>query len=299
MNLVFPILLPIFTLILIGFLYAKFRHVNMETANRMNMDVFIPALLIDALSRQHFSILDYQALAVAAIIIILASGVLAWLFAKVFKLSVSMFVPSMMFNNSGNMGLPLAVLAFGEDALSAAVILFLAENLLHFTLGTYIVNGKISWWNLLKMPINIATIIGLTFSFTHWQMPELLYTPIHLLSQIVIPLMLVSLGVRMTKIDLSAWKIGFVGALVCPLVAIIPAFIVILFIPLEPVQRAQLLVFATLPPAVLNFMVAEKYNKSPVEVASIVAVGNALSIFTLSIMLLYISQTEWGISLIN
>jgi len=299
MNLVFPVLLPIFTLILIGFLYAKFRRVNMQTANRMNMEIFIPALLIDALSRQEFSILNYQSLAVAAVVVILASGVLAWLFAKAFNLSISMFVPSMMFNNSGNMGLPLAVLAFGEDALSAAVILFLAENLLHFTLGTYIVNGKISWWSLLKMPINIATIIGLTLSFTRWQMPELIYTPIHLLSQIVIPLMLVSLGVRMTQIDLSAWKIGLVGALVCPIVAIIPAFLILLFIPLEPVQHAQLLVFATLPPAVLNFMVAEKYNKSPVEVASIVAVGNALSIFTLSIMLLYIGQTQWGNLLIN
>ena len=244
--------------------------------------------MIDALSRQEFSILNYQNLAIAAVFVVLGSGVLAWLFAKLFKLSVPMFVPSMMFNNSGNMGLPLAVLAFGEDALSAAVILFLAENLFHFTLGTYIVNGRISWWNLLKMPVNIATIIGLTISFTHWKMPELIYTPIHLLAQIVIPLMLVSLGVRMTQIDLKAWRIGLVGALMCPLVSIIPAFIIIQFIPLEPIQRAQLLLFATLPPAVLNFMFAEKYNKSPVEVASIVAVGNGLSIFTLSLMLLYL-----------
>lgn len=289
MSIVFPVLFPIFTLILIGFIYAKVRHVNMESANQMNMEIFIPALLIDALSRQEFSILSYQNLAIAAVFVVLGSGVLAWLFAKLFKLSVPMFVPSMMFNNSGNMGLPLAVLAFGEDALSAAVILFLAENLFHFTLGTYIVNGRISWWNLLKMPVNIATIIGLTISFTHWKMPELIYTPIHLLAQIVIPLMLVSLGVRMTQIDLKAWRIGLVGALMCPLVSIIPAFIIIQFIPLEPIQRAQLLLFATLPPAVLNFMFAEKYHKSPVEVASIVAVGNGLSIFTLSLMLLYLN----------
>ena len=252
------------------------------------MDIFIPALLIDALSRQNFSILNYQSLAIVAVLVILVSGVLAWFFAKAFKLSIPMFVPSMMFNNSGNMGLPLAVLAFGEHALSAAVILFLAENLLHFTLGTYIVNGRISWWNLLKMPINIATIIGLSFSFTHWEMPALIYTPIHLLAQIVIPLMLVSLGVRMTQIDFSAWRIGLVGAIVCPLVSIIPAFILLMFIELDPIQRAQLLVFATLPPAVLNFMVAEKYQKSPVEVASIVAMGNAFSIFSLSLMLLYL-----------
>ena len=290
MSLLFPVLLPIFSLILIGYLYAKFRHVNMESANRMNMEIFIPALLIDALSKQNFSIFDYQNLALAGIFVVLVSGILAWLFAKVFTLSVSMFVPSMMFNNAGNMGLPLAVLAFGEDALSAAVILFLSENLFHFTLGTYIVNGRISWYNLLKMPVNIATIIGLSLSFTGWQMPELIHTPISMLAQIVIPLMLVSLGVRMTQVDLKSWKIGLVGALVCPLVSIIPAFVILLFIPLEPVQRAQLLLFATLPPAVLNFMFAEKYNKSPTEVASIVVVGNALSIFTLSLMLLYLES---------
>jgi len=288
MNLVFPVLLPIFSLILVGYLYAKYRHVNMETANRMNMEIFIPALLVDALSKQNFSILDYQNLAIAGVFVVLFSGVLAWLFAKAFKLSVPMFVPSMMFNNSGNMGLPLAVLAFGEHALSAAVILFLCENLFHFTLGTYIVNGRISWWNLLKMPVNIATIIGLSISFTGWQMPELIHIPISMLAQIVIPLMLVSLGVRMTQVDLSSWKIGLVGALVYPIVSIIPAFIILVLIPLEPIQRAQLLLFATLPPAVLNFMFAEKYQKSPVEVASIVVVGNALSIFTLSLMLLYL-----------
>lgn len=288
MTILLPVLFPIFVLILIGFVYAKYNKVNMETANRMNMELFIPALLIDALSRQNFSIFDFKSLALVAVLVILSSGVLAWLFAKAFKLSVPMFVPSMMFNNSGNIGLPLAVLAFGEDALSAAVILFLCENLLHFTLGTYIVNGRVSWWSLLKMPVNIATIIGLSFSFTRWQMPEVLYTPIHLLGQIVIPLMLVSLGVRMTQIDFSAWRIGLIGAIMCPIVSVIPAFIILIFIPLEMSQQIQLLLFAALPPAVLNFMFAEKYQVHPTEVASIVAVGNAFSVVSLSLMLLYI-----------
>lgn len=291
MSILFPVLFPIFSLILVGFLYAKFRHVDMEFANRTNMEIFIPALLIDALSKKTFSLMDYQLLAVAGILVVLLSGVLAWIFAKSFKLSVPMFVPSMMFNNCGNMGLPLAVLAFGEQALSAAVVLFLASNLLHFTLGTYIVGGKISWWNLLKMPVNIATIIGLTISFTHWQMPEVIHKPIEMLAQVAIPLMLVALGVRMTTVDLSAWRLGLIGAVMCPLFSVIVAFVLLLFIPLEPYQRVQLLMFATLPPAVLNYMFAEKYQQQPTEVASMVVVGNALSLLTLSMMLLYLDQS--------
>jgi len=275
----------------VGYIYAKFRDINMEFANRMNMEIFIPALLIDALSRQNFSLLDYQSLALAGAFVVLFTGVLAWLFAKAFNLSIAMFVPSMMFNNCGNMGLPLAVLAFGEEALSAAVIVFLVSNLFHFTLGAYIVGGKISWWNLLKMPVNIATIIGLLISFSHWEMPEIIHIPVKMLAQIAIPLMLVSLGVRMTQVDLSAWRIGVIGAILCPLFSVIAAFLILLVLPLDSVQRTQLLLFAALPPAVLNFMFAEKYQKQPTEVASMVVVGNALSIFILSLMLLYLNST--------
>ena len=291
MSLLLPVLFPIFSIILIGYLYARFRHVDIEFANRMNMELFIPALLIDALSKQNFSLLDYQPLAVAGIVVILLSGVFAWGIAKALKLSVPMFVPSMMFNNSGNMGLPLAMLAFGEEAFSAAVVLFLMSNLFHFTLGTYIVGGKISWWNLLKMPVNIATIIGLTISFSGWKMPDIIHIPVEMLAQIAIPLMLISLGVRMTLVDLSAWRIGLIGALVCPLVSVVAAFIILIFLPLDPMQRTQLLLYAALPPAVLNYMFAEKYNQQPTEVASMVVVGNALSVFVLSIMLLYLGNT--------
>jgi len=290
MSIIFPVLFPIFLLILIGYIYAKYNDINMDFANRMNMEIFIPALLIDALSRQNFSLFDYQDLALAGIFVVLFSGVLAWAFAKFFKLPIPMFVPSMMFNNCGNMGLPLAVLAFGEEALSAAVIVFLVSNLFHFTLGTYIVGGKISWWNLLKMPVNIATIIGLTISLTKWNMPDVMHTPIKMLAQVAIPLMLVSLGVRMTQVDLGAWRIGVVGAILCPLFSVIAAFLILLVLPLEPMQRTQLLLFAALPPAVLNYMFAEKYQQHPTEVASIVVVGNALSIFILSLMLLYLNS---------
>ena len=163
------------------------------------------------------------------------------------------------------------------------------SNLLHFTLGAYVVGGRISWLNLLKMPVNIATIIGLALSFSHWQMPAVIHKPIEMLAQVAIPLMLVSLGVRMTTVDLSAWRIGLVGAIMCPLVSVVAAFLIMLFLPLEPFLQTQLLIYATLPPAVLNFMFAEKYKQQPTEVASMVVVGNALSVFTISLMLLYLS----------
>ena len=138
------------------------------------------------------------------------------------------------------------------------------------------------------MPVNIATIIGLTISFTQWEIPAAIHKPIEMLAQIAIPLMLVSLGVRMTTVDLKAWRIGLLGAIASPLLSVIVAFGILFFMPLDQTQRIQLLMFAALPPAVLNYMFAEKYQQHPTEVASMVVVGNALSIFVLSLMLLYL-----------
>jgi predicted permease len=77
----------------------------------------------------------------------------------------------------------------------------------------------------------------------------------------------------------------------CPLFSVVAAFLILLVLPLEPIQRTQLLLFAALPPAVLNYMFAEKYQQQPTEVASMVVVGNALSLFVLSLMLLYLNST--------
>jgi len=291
MHQLFNILFPVFSVILAGYLYRRWVNVDLSAANRMNLDVFIPALLIDVLAQKNFDVYSYRWVALACLLGLLLSGVFAWLIGRKLDLLPAMFVPSMMFNNSGNMGLPLAVLAFGEGSLGVAVILFLVSNIVHSTLGLVIVGGRVSWWKLLTVPLNIAMFIGLVISLSHWQMPAVIHQPINLLGQIAVPLMLVSLGVRMNDVDLNHWRIGLIGGFVRPFVGVLSAAIVMFFVPLQAEQKAQLLLFSALPPAVLNYMFAEKYDQQPTEVASMVILGNALSIITLSVMLLYLRAT--------
>ena len=288
MSQVFGVLFPVFSIILVGYLYGRWRPSDIGTVNRMNIDVFVPALVIDALMRSQFDLWSYRWLILAGIGVVIFSGLVAWAISYWRKLPVPVFVPTMMFNNCGNMGLPIAVLAFGESALAAAMVLFLCSNCLHFTLGTRLVGGKISWLQLLLMPINLATIIGITLSFTQIQLPEAVALPIRMLSEICIPLMLFTLGIRMIDVNFDAWRIGLIGAIVRPLSGLLAAILLIWLIPLELVEQQQLLLFAILPPAVLNYMVAERFNKDPVSVASMVIVGNASSIITLFAMLYYL-----------
>jgi predicted permease len=188
------------------------------------------------------------------------------------------FVPPMMFNNCGNMGLPLAALAFGAAGFSPMVALFTISNLLHFTLGIWIIDHHARFGNLLRNPIVISTVLGFVFAATHPPMPEWLAVAIKLVGDALIPMMLISLGVRLYEVRFDDWRIGVVGGLVCPLTGIAIAALLSTLLELDATQQGLLLLFGSLPPAVLNFMVAEQFRQEPGKVASVVLIGNLLSI---------------------
>jgi predicted permease len=106
-----------------------------------------------------------------------------------------------------------------------------------------------------------------------------------MVGQIVIPLMLFSLGVRMINVRMEHWKAGIIGAVVCPVSGLLSAGLALLVLPLDPFQVGALVLFAALPPAVLNFLFSEQYQQQPELVASMVLIGNAFSVVVLSMVL--------------
>ena len=285
---VFAIVFPIFGIVALGYLYARRHEPDMASANRLNLEIFTPALIFSVLSGEGFELARYAELAFAAILVVLGSGLLAWPFARLFGFHSKTFLPPMMFNNSGNMGLPLALFAFGEAALPAAMVLFLVENTLHFTVGNAMLTGHVNPLKLIRMPMLLATLAGLLVAMLEIQVPGPVDEAIDLLGQVAIPLMLFALGVRMTAVDLSDWRIGLAGALLCPLTGLAMAWAVVAFIDLPEMQLAQLLVFAALPPAVLNFMLAERYSVEPHKVAAVVLLGNLASLLVLPGVLFWV-----------
>ena len=252
------------------------------------MDIFTPALIFDIMSASDFALTNYLELAIAGVLVMLGSGLIAWPIARLFDFQWKTFVPPMMFTNSGNMGVPLILLAFGKAALPAAIVLFALENLLHFTLGQQLLNHRASLISQIKNPMVIATITGIGFGIFSIELSETVRLPIHMLGQISIPLMLFSLGARLTEINFRDWKIGVVSALVCPLSGLLIAIMILPLISLPPEQVPVLLLFSILPPAVLNYIVAEQFNQQPPLVASMVLIGNLSSLVSIPIILWFI-----------
>jgi predicted permease len=210
--------------------------------------------------------------------VVLGSGLLAWPVARLFHIDHRTLVPTAMFNNCGNMGLPLAVLAFGQGGFSAMVALFTISNLLQFTMGVWIIDHRAKFGAFLRNPMVWATALGFVFALTHPPIPQWAYFGIKMVGDALIPVMLLSLGVRLYEVRWDDWHIGVIGGILCPVTGIVMALILAPILGLSELQRGLLILFGALPPAVLNFMVAEQFKQEPAKVASIVLIGNVLSV---------------------
>lgn len=284
---IFLTVFPLFVIVLCGYLYGRRHRPDIEFANRANMDLFIPALIFHSMATQTFPLSQYQDLAIGAVAVILGSGLLLYPVVRLFKLNLKTFLPPMMFNNTGNMGIPLLVLAFGEAALPAAVILFIVENTLHMSVGALMLNRNTHLLQLLKMPMIIATIAGIGWSIGGWHLPKAIELPVQMLGQISIPLMLFTLGIRIVDVGLKSWRQGVLGAVLCPLSGVLIAAALQPWLQLSAQQYAMLLVYGALPPAVLNYMMAERYQQEPQQVASIVLMGNIGSLLFIPLVLFF------------
>ena len=275
------ILLPVLSIVLIGYLYGRRHAPDMVTVNRINMDLFVPALVFVALAGKDVQLAQYGWLALAAAGVVLGSGLLAWPLARLLGIAPLTFVPPMMFNNSGNMGLPLIVLAFGAAALPGAVILFLVEMILHFSLGLWLMDRHAPIGRLFRQPVVIATLAGLAVSVSGLVLPDAVALALKMLGDVSVPLLLFSLGVRIAGVSWAEWKLGVLGGLICPASGLAMAAAMVAWLPLPAAQQPWLWLFAALPPAVLNFLVAEQYRQEPNRVASLVLIGNLMSVLTL------------------
>ena len=172
--------------------------------------------------------------------------------------------------------------------MAAAVVLFLIENVLHFSVGTRMLDRRADILGVLRTPVMLACIAGLAVNLFDVALSELLTRPVDMLGQVSIPLMLFTLGVRLVDVNLADWRVGLLGAFVRPIIGALLAWAIAFVLALPPEQTNLLIVFAALPPAVLNAIFAERYDQEPERVASIVLLGNAAALITLPAVLLLV-----------
>lgn len=272
------VIIPVFLIVAIGYGYARRSPPDLSVFNRIALDVLAPVLVYSALAAKDFRLADHVPLLIGGTVLILGSGLLAWPVARAFGAQPRTLVPVVMFNNCGNMGLPLALLAFGPAHFGAAVALFSVSNLFHFSLGARITSASARTRDLLTSPLMIGTALGFASALTDVRPPEVVLSGLKLLGDALLPMMLFALGVRLTSLTRDGLALGLLGALARPLLGLLIAIPLVWVLDLEGAARGQLLLFAALPPAVMQFMLAERYRQEPDKVAAMIMLGNALAI---------------------
>jgi len=279
------IVLPVFAVAALGFGFGRRRggEPDMAFINHANVVLFCPALVFSALLGHPVSVLQSWPLAVAGVLIILVPGALLALVRRPGGGRAAFLVPG-MFRNTGNIGIPLMMLAYGKELLGDIVILFVISNLLHFSLGLMLLSRAAGRWQWLRNPNVWAAVLGVVLAPWRDRIPTFVITTADLTGQIAIPLMLFGLGTRLSasRIDQFGLALRINGLYLLAGAVSLP--LVLWLLPLTPEWSRLVALSVLLPPAVLNYLLCEQYQVAPKAVANIVLLGNLLSVATIPLV---------------
>jgi predicted permease len=278
------ILFPVFALIAVGFSVGRWLKPDFKPINRINMDAFTPALVFSSLVAMPLDT-DQVPLLSAAIVAVLLPGLVMLPVCKLAGLKYKAWAPPHMFRNSGNLAIPLFTYTFGDTALASAVLLFVVSACLHISLGLALLSEGNPFKQIIKMPIFLAASSALVLNLTGIGVWSPLYEATSLLGQAAVPVMLLSLGAQMCNLRVSGLKVGVLCSLQSLLTGAVSFAVIYWLIPLPTMQLQMMVLFTMLPPAVMNYLFAERFQIEPVKVASMVLFSNFFSIITLPLLL--------------
>ncbi|MEC7762759.1 MAG: AEC family transporter [Pseudomonadota bacterium] len=289
MNLVLTVLeivAPVFLLAAIGFAWVKLGHeYRINFVTKLAMTLSTPALIFTALMGTEIEPSALTAITLATLAGYAAIAALFYVILKLRGLSLRTFLAPLMFGNTGNLGLPLALFAFGDVGLDYAVVVFAVMAVIAFTFGLWLVSGGGSPIGVLKDPILLATLAGAVFLVMGWHTPTFLTNTLELIAQLAIPLMLLTLGVALARLRPSGLFRAFWLSALKLAAGVAVALGIGGMLGLEPIALAVLTIQLSTPVAVSNYLLAEKYDADPNEVAGLVIVSTLLAVLTLPLTL--------------
>ncbi len=251
---------------------------RVEFATRLSMTLAAPCLIFTALVKTE---IDPQALrdtALAATLSYLVVAAFAFGLVRAVGLSTRTFFPPLVFGNTGNLGLPLAFFAFGAAGFDLAVVVFAVSSILSFTFGVWIVSGSGNPLTALKEPIVWGTLLGGLFLVMGWQIPAWTMETLVLIGQMLIPIMLITLGVAVARLRPDTFKRAIWLTSLKYMVCIAVPWSIALLFNLPPIALAVLVMQIATPVAVTSYMLATKYKADADEVASMVVVSTVMGI---------------------
>lgn len=283
------ILAPVFICVGIGFFWVR-RGQSYDTKLITALVTYIgtPCLLFSSLSSVRLHPQTLLNIALAAIFANLAFIIIGALILAIFKLPQRVFLQTLSFPNVGTVGLPLCYLAFNEEGLALGVTFFAIYIVFQMTIGATFVSGRFSLDSLIKMPIIPATILAAFFLFSGVHVPEWLKNTTALIGDFTIPLMLLTLGVSLSRLKVRQLKIPFLLSFLRLGMGFTVGVALASLMKLDGAAAGVVILQCSMPSAIFCYLFAQVYNQQPEEVAGVVIVSTTLSFSFLPVILWYV-----------
>lgn len=284
---VIEIVAPVFLLAAIGYVWVRLGfEYRVEFVTRLSMTLSIPCLIFVALMETEIEPAALTAISLASVVAYAGVTLAFVVLVAALRLDRGVYLSPLIFGNTGNLGLPLALFAFGEQGLGFAVVVFAVMAVWSFTFGIWVVAGGGNPVRAMREPLLWATVLGALFLTQGWQTPAFLTNTLRLIGQMAIPLMLVTLGVAVARLHPRglgrALALSVVKVVLCTAIA----WAVGRWFDLGPVAFAVLVLQLATPVAVTSYLIAEKYApEGSDEVAALVVVSTLLSVVALPVTL--------------
>ncbi len=267
----FDVIAPVIMIAGLGYFWARIGlPFEPKMLTPLIMYVGAPCLIVSTLTRLKVSPAAFGEVAGAAILAVFCFLAIGFLVLRVARLSVPTYLPGLTLPNVGNMGLPLALFAFGDVGLAYGIAIFTVMSFSQFTIGVALNSGSFSVRLLLRTPLIYAVALAMVLMLTETSPPAFVQNTLNVLGAMTIPLMLMAMGVALASLKvasigrsvaLSALRLGMGFGVALGLVALFG---------LEGAARGVVIIQCTMPVAVFNFLFAAHYDNNPEEVAGFV-----------------------------
>ena len=291
-NDILAIIAPVMVIALIGYVWER-RGLpfDQNMVAVLVINVGTPCLLLNALLANRPDLATMARISGAAVLVMVLTAIVTWVILKVTDLPIPVFLPAMVFGNTGNVGLPLCLFAFGPSGLALAVAFFATQSVLQFSIGQGIASGHISFHSVFRSPALYAILIGCVLIGADVALPRAVMNSISTLAGLSIPLMLMSLGVSLASLNVVALRRSVLFSVFRLASGFGLGVAVVWLLGLEGAARGAVIVQSTMPAAVFSYLFAARYNNQPGEVAGIVFISTIFSFMTLPLLMAFVLNT--------
>lgn len=283
---ILSVVIPVFSIVVAGYVFARLKKSrDLRFMTDYITYVAAPLLVFYSLTDKTLVFENFFLIFASSFFVALAGVGISLVISRKIAGGNPAATLTMAFMNSGNMGLPVCYFAFGRHGLAVATIFFVTMSIVHYTAGTSIASGRGRIRDALILPLAPAALAGIIINRLSITLPVIIERPVKLIADSAIPLMLFSLGVRLWNTDHSEVKLSYTLAIARFFIGILSGLCAVILFGLGEIPAYVIILQSSMPPAVFNFILCEKFGENPELAASTIMTGTLLSLVTIPLLL--------------